>query len=89
MVDYLPKEKDGSLSFIVFLKFLRWAENAEDDEKIKAIFGLLNNGDDLDSIILDKVLSQLYISATKVYKNSTQTQKELKHKTKQIEIFWT
>jgi hypothetical protein len=66
ILDYLPKEKDGSLSFIVFLKFLQWIESADDDEKIKATFGLLNNGDDLDSNILDKVLSELYPNATKV-----------------------
>jgi hypothetical protein len=33
--DYLPKESDGSLSFVVFCKFIHWLENADDDEKIK------------------------------------------------------
>jgi hypothetical protein len=33
----LPKEKDGSLSFIVFLKFMHWLEYAEDETKLRGL----------------------------------------------------
>lgn len=35
IIKHLPKEKDGSLSFTAFCRFVSWLEMASDDEKIK------------------------------------------------------
>lgn len=32
----LPKEKDGSLSFLVFLKFIHWMDTADVENKLKS-----------------------------------------------------
>ena len=31
----LPKERDGSLSFVVYLRLMQWAENSDIDSKLK------------------------------------------------------
>ena len=33
----LPKEKDGSLSFLVFLKFIHWMDTADVENKLKSM----------------------------------------------------
>lgn len=56
----LPKERDGSVSFLVFLKFVQWTEQASDEEKLKMIFNFLNNGKDLDIYVIEKLVKRLY-----------------------------
>jgi hypothetical protein len=43
----LPKEKDGSLSFVIFLRFIHWLENASVDTKLGALFSLITAGEEL------------------------------------------
>lgn len=33
----LPKEKDGSLSFLVFLKFMHWLESSDEEMKLRGL----------------------------------------------------
>ncbi|CAF0728665.1 unnamed protein product [Brachionus calyciflorus] len=60
IISNIPKEKDGSFSFLVFLKFMQWVESADLQQKLKYIFNFLNNGDDLNLDIIDKLLRKLY-----------------------------
>ena len=54
------------MSFVVFCKFVNCVENAEDDDKIKAIFCIMNDGGEVNTPIVDRVLSEVYPGATKV-----------------------
>lgn len=60
IISNLPRERDGSLSFMVFIRLLQWLENSPSDEKLKIIYNFLNNGKDLDATIISKVLKRVY-----------------------------
>lgn len=60
IVSNLPKEKDGSLSFLVFLKFFYWLDTSDEEIKLRVIFNYFNNGNDLDEEILYKLMKRLY-----------------------------
>lgn len=56
----MPKEKDGSLSFVVFLRLIQWSENSDLDEKLKVIFNYINNGRDIDLATLTRMYKKVY-----------------------------
>lgn len=62
----MPKDKKGRLSFIVFLNFINWLEDANLDNKLKVVHAFINNGDELDVVILSRLLRRVYPSKTEV-----------------------
>jgi hypothetical protein len=61
IIDVLPKEKDGSLSFVVFLRFIHWIENSDIETKLGAIFSLITAGEELRKQDLIKTLKQNFL----------------------------
>lgn len=62
----MPKEKDGSLSFLVFLKFMQWIDTASVEQKLKLIFHFLNNGDDITEDVVEKLFIKVYPNSDEV-----------------------
>ena len=60
----MPKDKKGRLSFIVFLNFINWLEDANIDNKLKVVYAFVNNGDELDAVILSRLLKRIYSNKT-------------------------
>lgn len=60
----MPKDKKGRLSFIVFLNFINWLEDANIDNKLKVVYAFVNNGDELDVVILSRLLKRIYSNKT-------------------------
>ncbi|XP_053392830.1 uncharacterized protein LOC123564227 isoform X2 [Mercenaria mercenaria] len=63
MRNILRKYMDGTtkkITFENFLRALKWCEQATQDEKIRAIFHMLNNGNPVNPDLMVKILERVY-----------------------------
>lgn len=63
MRNILRKYMDGStkkITFENFLRALKWCEQADLDDKIKAIFHMINNGNPVNPDLMVKILERVY-----------------------------
>ncbi|KAL4240729.1 hypothetical protein ACF0H5_001517 [Mactra antiquata] len=57
---YIPSDGSKKITFETYLRALKWCEQATLDDKIKAIFFMINNGQPINPDLLVKILERVY-----------------------------
>lgn len=51
---------EGKVTFISYINLMYWIETATKEEKLRAVFSVLNNGNPLSDVLIKQVLSKVF-----------------------------
>ncbi|XP_039260657.1 uncharacterized protein LOC120336927 [Styela clava] len=82
IIQLLPRNERGVVTFQVFLNACVWFEAAQAETKIKVIFYLMNRGQPVDANLFNRVIGHLYpgVSQTQLRELAESTVKQIDRK---------